>query len=60
MGNPAKQVGWACRCGERLNRDLNCLACGKQFMKNDNGIQEVKVKSDRGVDQKGEKRMLSE
>ena len=29
VGNPGKQIGWACACGERLDDDLECLACGK-------------------------------
>ena len=33
VGNPAKQIGWACECGERLPDDLECLSCGKQFEK---------------------------
>jgi UDP-2-acetamido-3-amino-2,3-dideoxy-glucuronate N-acetyltransferase len=39
VGNPAKQIGWACECGERLSDDLTCLACGKRYEKSDNGIQ---------------------
>jgi UDP-2-acetamido-3-amino-2,3-dideoxy-glucuronate N-acetyltransferase len=30
VGNPARQVGWACRCGERLPDDLEC-ACGRAY-----------------------------
>lgn len=26
-GNPARQIGWACRCGRRLAADLHC-SCG--------------------------------
>jgi len=33
VGNPAKQIGWACECGERLTDDLECTSCGKQYMK---------------------------
>jgi UDP-2-acetamido-3-amino-2,3-dideoxy-glucuronate N-acetyltransferase len=33
VGNPAKQIGWACECGERLADDLECVACGKKFEK---------------------------
>jgi UDP-2-acetamido-3-amino-2,3-dideoxy-glucuronate N-acetyltransferase len=33
VGNPAKQIGWACECGERLADDLECVACGKKFKK---------------------------
>jgi len=31
VGNPAIQIGWVCRCGERLTHDLVCLACGKKY-----------------------------
>ena len=31
VGNPAKQIGWVCECGERLPGDLECLSCGKRF-----------------------------
>jgi acetyltransferase-like isoleucine patch superfamily enzyme len=27
-GNPARQRGWVCACGERLDDDLTCAACG--------------------------------
>jgi UDP-2-acetamido-3-amino-2,3-dideoxy-glucuronate N-acetyltransferase len=27
VGNPAKQIGWVCECGERLSDDLECLVC---------------------------------
>jgi len=29
VGNPARQIGWMCSCGEKLSDDLSC-ACGKQ------------------------------
>jgi UDP-2-acetamido-3-amino-2,3-dideoxy-glucuronate N-acetyltransferase len=41
MGNPAKQVGWACKCGERLTLELECLVCGKKFQKIDEQLVEV-------------------
>jgi UDP-2-acetamido-3-amino-2,3-dideoxy-glucuronate N-acetyltransferase len=31
VGNPGKQIGWACDCGENLSEDLNCSACGKKY-----------------------------
>ena len=31
FGNPAKQVGWACECGEKLPADLICSVCGKTY-----------------------------
>jgi len=30
LGNPARRVGWACSCGERLPDDLACT-CGRRF-----------------------------
>ena len=38
VGNPARQIGWACECGERLTEDLGCLSCGKKFEKSDEGL----------------------
>ena len=31
VGNPFRQIGWVCQCGERLTDDLECLGCGKKF-----------------------------
>jgi UDP-2-acetamido-3-amino-2,3-dideoxy-glucuronate N-acetyltransferase len=42
VGNPAKRIGWACRCGERLTEDLDCLACGKTYTKSEEGLKETK------------------
>jgi len=39
VGNPAKQIGWACDCGERLSDDLECLACGRHFEKTGDGLK---------------------
>jgi len=33
VGNPARQIGWVCRCGERLSEQLKCVSCGKKFVK---------------------------
>jgi UDP-2-acetamido-3-amino-2,3-dideoxy-glucuronate N-acetyltransferase len=41
VGNPAKQIGWACECGERLADDLECVACGKRFAKKLDGLKIV-------------------
>ena len=38
VGNPAKQIGWACECGERLTDDLECTSCGKQYMKSNGDL----------------------
>jgi len=32
LGNPARRVGWMCRCGERLAEAANtCAACGARY-----------------------------
>ena len=38
VGNPAKQIGWACECGERLTEDQECLTCEKQYKKSSDGL----------------------
>ncbi|WP_165066848.1 acyltransferase [Desulfovibrio sp. ZJ200] len=30
-GNPARQHGWVCQCGEKLNNALACPACGMRY-----------------------------
>ena len=42
VGNPGKQIGWMCECGERLTDDLDCLTCGKKYKKVDSGLEEVR------------------
>lgn len=32
VGGPANRIGWACRCGETLPRDLVCTRCGEAFV----------------------------
>jgi UDP-2-acetamido-3-amino-2,3-dideoxy-glucuronate N-acetyltransferase len=41
VGNPAKQIGWVCTCGERLSDQLECLACEKSFQKTSEGLTPV-------------------
>jgi len=31
VGNPAKQIGWICECGNRLGRRLVCSNCKKKY-----------------------------
>ncbi|MBU0516621.1 MAG: Gfo/Idh/MocA family oxidoreductase [Proteobacteria bacterium] len=31
MGNPARQAGWMCGCGQRLGEDLICEACNGRY-----------------------------
>ena len=40
LGIPASQAGWACTCGTILPTDLVCNACGRRFIKDENGISE--------------------
>ena len=39
VGNPGKQAGWMCECGERLTDELECLACGKKYIKCESGLK---------------------
>jgi UDP-2-acetamido-3-amino-2,3-dideoxy-glucuronate N-acetyltransferase len=31
VGNPGRQIGWACTCGHRLDQGLCCSDCGRRF-----------------------------
>ncbi len=33
VGNPARQIGWMCVCGEKLAGNLQCASCKLQFKK---------------------------
>ena len=41
VGNPGKQIGWACDCGERLSEDLKCPACEKNYEACAAGIKQI-------------------
>lgn len=30
-GNPARHIGWVCECGEKLDNQMNCLSCQKNY-----------------------------
>lgn len=30
-GNPARQIGWVCECGQVLNKQLQCSDCERQY-----------------------------
>jgi UDP-2-acetamido-3-amino-2,3-dideoxy-glucuronate N-acetyltransferase len=32
MGNPAKQKGWLCQCGNKLNSKYQCTQCGNKYI----------------------------
>jgi UDP-2-acetamido-3-amino-2,3-dideoxy-glucuronate N-acetyltransferase len=38
VGNPIKQIGWVCECGERLPDDYKCISCNKHYQENDSGL----------------------
>jgi UDP-2-acetamido-3-amino-2,3-dideoxy-glucuronate N-acetyltransferase len=46
LGNPAKQIGWMCACGERLSDDFECVACGNAYRKGGDGLELQKSASD--------------
>lgn len=31
LGNPARQTGWICECGEKLDPEMTCSVCGKNY-----------------------------
>ena len=40
-GNPAKQTGWMCRCGERLPDNFECDFCSNKYQFNGNNIYKL-------------------
>lgn len=40
-GVPAKQIGWVCECGHRLDDKLHCAICQKQYEEVESGLQIV-------------------
>ncbi|MCI9598831.1 MAG: N-acetyltransferase [Firmicutes bacterium] len=40
-GTPAKQIGWVCECGQRLDKDLKC-SCGRMYRKTGMGLEEIR------------------
>ncbi|MCX5855685.1 MAG: Gfo/Idh/MocA family oxidoreductase [Deltaproteobacteria bacterium] len=39
IGNPARQTGWICECGEKLSGDLRCSVCEKHYTLSDTGLK---------------------
>lgn len=37
-GIPAKQIGWVCECGFKLNQQLICKQCHRQYTYGENGL----------------------
>jgi UDP-2-acetamido-3-amino-2,3-dideoxy-glucuronate N-acetyltransferase len=40
VGNPARQIGWMCACGERLGDDLVCRRCGRRYREDPRGLRQ--------------------
>ncbi len=38
VGNPARQIGWMCDCGEKLSKSLECPSCKSSYQHTDNRI----------------------
>ena len=41
VGNPAKRVGWMCRCGVKLVNRLVCAACKTRYELVKGSLEEV-------------------
>lgn len=37
VGNPARQIGWVCRCGGRLDGEYCCAVCGQRCLSLEEG-----------------------
>jgi len=51
-GNPARQVGWVCRCGERLDDGLVCPSCASRYCQGRDGLSHAAPPGD-NVDRPG-------
>lgn len=40
-GLPARQIGWVCECGSKLNNQLQCVSCYRKYQESIDGITEV-------------------
>jgi UDP-2-acetamido-3-amino-2,3-dideoxy-glucuronate N-acetyltransferase len=38
VGNPGRQIGWVCECGESLSEQLHCPSCSKTYEKQGAGL----------------------
>lgn len=44
VGNPARVLGYVCKCGERLdfkNEKAACKACGEEYIKNNDEVKSI-------------------
>lgn len=52
VGNPARQIGWSCRCGEKLQIEKNewvCAACGDRYQEDEIGLTVLSPSSRRNT-----------
>lgn len=42
LGVPAIRKGWVCECGQLLKENLLCSCCGRAYVENNEGLEEVK------------------
>ena len=42
VGNPARRIGYVCKCGETLDKDMKCPKCESIYHMTDNGVKPVK------------------
>lgn len=40
-GVPARQIGWVCTCGKKLDASLVCSSCGKRYSVQNNVLSEI-------------------
>ncbi len=40
LGNPARVIGWACRCGHRLDEKLHCTACSRAYRQENGAVSD--------------------
>jgi UDP-2-acetamido-3-amino-2,3-dideoxy-glucuronate N-acetyltransferase len=41
FGSPARQHGWVCQCGVKLDGLFACPECGKKYEETKQGLQEI-------------------
>ncbi len=52
MGNPARPAGWMCECGEKINSDMACSVCGKDYQRLDDSRDDAIIFVDLAAQQK--------
>lgn len=43
VGIPAKQIGWVCECGARLDDSLKCHRCNREYLLEKNNLSEKRI-----------------